>query len=305
MKKGFTLVELLVVIAILGMLMSIILPAVNQARAMARLLECKNKIRQLGLGCQTYLTKRGQFPTSMGYHPEGPAPRGNLSGRGWICLILPQLEQESLHRQLSVGFEGSYGSGTGMNHPDIREAMGTVLTALCCPDDPEVRSLNSSQFQLGGIPVAQTSYKGVLGDNKMGDGSMHPGWQNCHDTTGCRGIFYRNSYQEPVKPATVKDGMSYTFLVGEDVCEHNTGHTAAYFTNGDYCSASPPLNFKPDPKRPGDWWDVMGFRSNHTGGANFAMADASVTFISDEIELSVYWALSTKAGGEIINAEDL
>lgn len=303
MKKGFTLVELLVVITIIGMLMGLLLPAVQQARAAARRTQCQNNIRQLALACNNYMTAFKHFPTSISYAKEGGKPRANCSGRGWICLVLPSIEQQALYDALSPGFDGNYSSKTGMNLPSILPYMQHITPGLCCPEDPDVTKLNDAQYQMVGIAAAQTNYKGVLGDNKMSNSTRHPGAADCHTSTGCSGIFYRNNYQEPIRDMQIKDGFSNTFLLGEDVVSHNY-HTLAYFANGDYASCSAPLNFMPNPKIPDKWWDVMGFRSNHSGGAMFSRADASTSFISDNIDYEIYRALSTKAGREIISEAD-
>jgi hypothetical protein len=94
----------------------------------------------------------------------------------------------------------------------------------------------------------------------------------------------------------VTDGLSNTFMVGEDVAKWNV-HTAAFFSNGDYASCHVPLNtFYSDPT----YWPIaISFRSLHTGGAHFAMADASVHFVSDSINIVLYRQLATKAGGEV------
>lgn len=303
MRKAFTLVELLVVIAILGMLISLLLPAVQRARSAARRMQCQSNIRQLAIACNNYLSAAKHFPMSVSYAKEGPRPRPNCSGRGWICLILPSLEQETLYQALSPGFEGDFSAKTGMNRPDILPFTQQVTPALCCPDDPDVQELNDAQNQWVGTSAAQTNYKGVLGNNKMSNSTRHPGAADCHTTTGCSGIFYRNNYQEPVRAQLVRDGMSTTFLLGEDVCSHNQ-HTLAYFSNGDYSSCSQPLNFELVPKNKALWWDVMGFRSNHLGGAHFARADASASFVNENISYEIYSALSTKSGREVVTEDE-
>ncbi|MEM9657696.1 MAG: DUF1559 domain-containing protein, partial [Planctomycetota bacterium] len=103
--------------------------------------------------------------------------------------------------------------------------------------------------------------------------------------------------QEPISFRQIADGLSNTYMVGEDVPGHNY-HSAAFYSNGDYASCHAPLNFKPEPPIPVQWPDVMSFRSEHVGGAHFAMADASVQFVGEDIDYCLYRAASTKAGGE-------
>lgn len=123
--------------------------------------------------------------------------------------------------------------------------------------------------------------------------------KDCWKGLGCPGFFWRNSWYTPISFNDVRDGLSNTFLVGEDAAEQSV-HTAAYYSNGDYASCSPPLNYFPQPPNPAFWPDVMGFRSLHPGGANFALADGSVHFVSETIEESIYRGMATRAGREVV-----
>jgi prepilin-type processing-associated H-X9-DG protein len=121
---------------------------------------------------------------------------------------------------------------------------------------------------------------------------------DCHAGLGCNGMFYRNSYQEPIKMRHIKDGTSNTFMVGEDVPEFNN-HSALYYANGDYASCHAPPNYwAPDPNY---WPNAIGFRSKHAGGVNFCFADGHVQFIDQNIAHSLYRALSTKNNGEPVS----
>ena len=105
---------------------------------------------------------------------------------------------------------------------------------------------------------------------------------------------------KPIRIEHISDGTSNTLLAGEDVPEENY-HSAAFYANGDYASTHAPLNYFPKPSTPSDWWNVISFRSKHTGGANFAFADGSVKFLPSNIDYTnVYKPLSTKAIGEVI-----
>jgi len=122
---------------------------------------------------------------------------------------------------------------------------------------------------------------------------------DCHQTVDCRGIFWRFSFYKTVGINDIHDGTSNTFLIGEDVPEHNH-HSAAFYANGDYASCHAPLNFFPDPPDPDNWPRVMSFRSRHPGGAHFCMADGSVRFIAQSIDLQLYQNLATKSSGEVV-----
>jgi prepilin-type N-terminal cleavage/methylation domain-containing protein len=309
--RGFTLVELLVVIAIIGILVSLLLPAVQSAREAARRMQCSNNLKQLGIAVHAYHATNQVYPTSAAYDDPvdglGLPPATSRTGKGWIIGVLPHLEQQALFDKFLPGFTGGlFGPTGGIQKAECRDAMKTQLAVLRCPSDSSSQNTATNQWQWTGIEVALTNYKGVLGDNRMaGTLSVHQGsTPDCHRTRNCPGIFWRNTYLNPVTTAKVRDGLSNTFLIGEDVPEHNR-HSAAFYSNGDYASCHAPLNYMPNPPTPDEWWNVMSFRSRHFGGAHFCFADGSIRFVSQSIDYTLYRALSTKAGGESVSFESL
>lgn len=298
-QAGFTLVELMVVIALIGILVGLLLPAVQWAREAARRAECSNQLKQLGLAVHMYHDVFQVLPVSVGPWRHGPRPARQRNGKGWIVSVLPQLEQQGLYDQFVPSFDGDFLTGYGLKTVDQRHLLRVQLPVLQCPSDSSVRVLSRDQFELVGIESALTSYKGVLGDSRL-QGSIHPGsLPDCHMHGRCNGLFVRVSYQMPHSLASVLDGTSTTFMIGEDVPAHNF-HSAAFYANGDWASCHAPLNYYPDPPTPLDWPNVMSFRSRHPGGANFCLVDASVQFIGEDIDHKPYRALSTKASGELV-----
>ena len=302
-RNAFTLIELLVVIAIIAILIGLLLPAVQKVREAAAKAQCQNNLKQLSTGVHNYISTYMFFPTSNSpWTNEGPGPN---NGFGWIFRCLPYMEQEAVYKLIIPYESGAMFSGGGLMNPACRNAIASPVKTLYCPSDGSAlpgSKVETQCAQFGNIKVTLTNYKGSMGDNRMGGGSsIHQGrTPDCHTAKDCPGIFFRNSYQKPIRIEHIADGTSNTMLVGEDIPEENI-HSAAFYANGDYASTHAPLNYVPKPSRPADWWDVISFRSKHTGGANFAFADGSVKFLSTNIDYTnVYKPLSTKDIGEVI-----
>ncbi len=337
-RQAFTLVELLVVIAIIGVLVALLLPAVQAAREAARRMTCSNNLKNLGLAIMNFEGTSKKFPVSIHYGGDGCQVPPEfcdiaMTGKGWIVDILPYLEQAPLHDSMKLGFNdpskpasamtfrASGSGGRGMGRREIREFVQIQLPVLTCTSD-ETATVRDDQFWWRGIEVATTSYKGVLGDTvvvpQLGPiwthNSSDPGgpkdfgsMPDCHDGSpeGCNGIFWRNNYGHDITMRKVSDGTSNTFLVGESVVEQDH-HSAAYFSDGDWASCNMQLNYFADlDSVESQWYDVRGFRSRHPGGAQFAFIDGSVHFVTEGIDHQTYRALSTRDGGEVIDAGEL
>ncbi|MBY0327690.1 DUF1559 domain-containing protein [bacterium] len=303
--SGFTLIELLVVIAIIAILIGLLLPAVQKVREAAAKLQCQNNLKQLALGVHNYISTHQAFPMSTSPWGEGPAPKAPNNGFGWIFRTLPFLEAEALYKQINPYESGSMFAGGGILDPGCRTAIASPMKMLYCPSDGSAlpgSSVETKMFQFDPIKVTLTNYKGSMGDNRMGGASsIHQGrMPDCHNSNPCPGIFFRNSYQGVVRLSNIKDGTSSTLMIGEDTPIENY-HSAAFYANGDYASTHAPLNYVPKPSTPGDWWNVISFRSKHSGGASFAFVDGSVKFLTNNIDYTnVYKPLSTKDAEEII-----
>jgi prepilin-type N-terminal cleavage/methylation domain-containing protein len=347
---GFTLVELLVVIAIIGILVALLLPAIQAAREAARRSQCTNHLRQLAVAVLNYEQQHKIFPTSEGWgNSKGdeknvdqaayPTNAGGkkLSGKGWILTILPLLEEQDLYDRFAAGGAFDYAfpffpgqcngavAGSGLSSKKdgivVPHLMKTQLSVLQCPTDESVRQYNKLHWQWQGCEVARTSYNGVLDDTWLGleplfnnDLSPFPSgiypevpWisgpaaRDCHRGTRCRGMFFRNTWLRPVTMASITDGSSKTLMIGEDVAEYNV-HSAAYYSNGDWCSCNLPLNHLLNlPLQTTGWGQEQSFRSRHPGGVHFASADASVQFISESVDHTLFRISCTRNGEEPLN----
>jgi prepilin-type N-terminal cleavage/methylation domain-containing protein/prepilin-type processing-associated H-X9-DG protein len=311
-RNGFTLVELLVVIAIIGILVALLLPAVQAAREASRRASCTNNLKNLALGVLNHESAKKMFPLSYDGYAQATAQGARPNeenGSSWIVSTLPYIEEQAMYDRFKSGgaltgrydaYQGAQAGGNhgiGLNTPEIRALLATPLKLVRCPSDPSFPTPTGDHFTFQNVPIAATNYKGCIGNTWMwgiwhGDRNYNP------EHPPNPGIFYRNTYIIPVTVRKITDGLSNTFLIGEDLPDYN-GHWAAYFSNTCISSTDSPLNYLPQPPNPDDYANVMGFRSLHPGGANFAMADASVAFYDDDVDPNVYENLSTKAGNKI------
>jgi prepilin-type N-terminal cleavage/methylation domain-containing protein/prepilin-type processing-associated H-X9-DG protein len=322
-RTAFTLVELLVVIAIIATLIGLLLPAVQTARESARRSSCSNKLRQLALGAITYESTKKKFPQSRSMWAEpanGPGAcntTNTCTGRGWILEMLPFIEQASLYEAFEPSTQGNFTDNRGLRGAQVRQLLQSRVDLLACPSDPDATRTSSVQWHFTNVPVAVTSYKGVLGATKVG-GSFGSTWPrhddepsppvDCHNNTRqlpCKGMFWRHTYIYPVRGRSISDGTSKTFMIGESIVALDN-HSMAFMADGDWASCNVPLNFMPTPPRTPaqeEWWNVRGFRSRHPGGAHFARVDGSVRFESDTIDMNPYIALATRSRGDMVTGQ--
>ncbi len=299
-RRGFTLIELLVVIAIIGVLIALLLPAVQAAREAARRSQCINNLKQIALGVANYEGSNQIIPTQIGYYPVWNTSPGD-DRVGWLAEILPFMEQKPIFD--SINFVT--GQRT-MYAPQNQTVVGLQLATFLCPSYGGLMvTTGQNDWGNNGWNIAGTCYKGNLGDNQSSNASLG-GYPNAFgDNNGgqtpptARGIFWRATMK--VTLADIKDGTSGTLLAGEaipELCKWN----AWTESNSSVALTGIPLNQKlsTDPNDPGTCY---GFRSYHPQTCNFAMCDGSVRTLKDSISIKVYRALSSRKGGEVVSAD--
>ncbi|MFO0902248.1 MAG: DUF1559 domain-containing protein [Pirellulales bacterium] len=284
-RTGFTLVELLVVIAIIGILVSLLLPAVQAAREAARRMQCSNNLKQLALAAHNYADSNGSFPS--GWIFSGTA---NSEVWGWSALLLPYIEQQPLHDQLRVTQGNLAANLLSANWQPVVAGLETPLKGFICPSDSGYDGrgfVHNDRRYNGGAGFVAHNYKPGV-SNYMGVAGHNVDRINILPNTG---IFFGNS---TIGFSDILDGTSNTFLVGErdtrycrsgswiGVRNTNGGATRGIFVVSGHSRAK--LNESAyawdfDPEGCG-----QGFSSLHPGGALFARCDGSVTFVAETIQ---------------------
>jgi prepilin-type processing-associated H-X9-DG protein/prepilin-type N-terminal cleavage/methylation domain-containing protein len=297
-RVGFTLVELLVVIAIIGVLVALLLPAVQAARGAARRTQCSNNLKQIGLAILNYENTHSVLPVSFPHYQEGGV---DGSGESWMVGILPFIEEGAVFGQLDTS--GRADLRQGMVGRGNREIIATPIDIYFCPSDATKGELRTDVWMLANIPFATTNYAGVLGPHNLGGSSLFGGLPDCHNfsATGikeCSGTFWRHSILAPVKLASFTDGTSTTTIVGEVLPEFDSFKYWA-LGNGTWASTHAPVNWIPEPNEPWNgWFNQISFRSRHSGGANFLWGDGHVSLMSEAVNTDLYRAVSTREKGE-------
>jgi prepilin-type N-terminal cleavage/methylation domain-containing protein len=274
--RGFTLVELLVVIAIIGVLISLLLPAVQSAREAARRCSCANNIVQVGLALHSHEFHVERFPAGV-TDPEGPI-RNVAEGKhvGWIVRILPYLEQQVLWRHFDEE-AGAYGEA---NRP-VRAAS---IAPLLCPS-----ALTRPKTEIDGVTVARTTYAGCHHDVEAPIDADN------------RGVLFRNS---GIRFSDIEDGSSNTLLIGEHLLADDDlgwiSGTRSTLRNTSRIE-QPPQNRGPEDV-PRDPLVVGGFGSHHPGVVTIGLADGATRSLSVNVSETILRQLGDRADGEIPEA---
>ena len=303
--RGFTLVELLVVIAIIGILIAMLLPAVQAAREAARRMSCANSLKQQGLALHMYNDAHGSFPDGGPFGPNTDQLDITFS---FHAHILPYMEQEVAFKK----FDLSAPIGTANNL-----AVALELSPLfCCPsyagDMTDSITKNYEGDRENDWKIC--TYSGICGARLSGVALNTHMVQTSNAT--CRGYYFNGIFYpgSKVQLRDISDGSSNTLAMGERAIDLRVWTRGTFYTGtptspSTVCIASAknvivPIN-NPDQSYNGvsHGFNSSPFGSYHPGGAHFLFADGSVTFQNENIDMDAYLALSTRNGAEIVGKE--
>jgi prepilin-type N-terminal cleavage/methylation domain-containing protein/prepilin-type processing-associated H-X9-DG protein len=273
--KAFTLVELLVVIAIIGILIALLLPAVQAAREAARRTQCVNNLSQMILAVQNYNMTHSVYPPGT-INEEGPiASEAQGYHHNWISQTLPYIEELNTYRHIDFS--------VGVYDDSNAEVRKVNIAMLRCPSSPAPDEHTPTNYAGCHDPLETP----IDADNK--------------------GVFFLNS---AVRYKDISDGSSQTIFIGEKLIEEGdtlgwmsgtraTLRNTGALVNAEHTRSNRGLAPQTPPEAKGKL-GVGGFDSYHPGGANFAFGDGSVRFLAETVEIETLQQLADRADGKLL-----
>jgi prepilin-type N-terminal cleavage/methylation domain-containing protein/prepilin-type processing-associated H-X9-DG protein len=329
-ENGFTLIELLVVIAIIGALVALLLPAVQAAREAARRAQCINNLKQIGIGLHNYVATHKVLPFG-----QGPEPTGTWNGWSSLAMMLPYLEQGNVFNAINFAIPDGSAPGTDQN----LTGQQTRIAIFLCPSDSDrltaIAGHNNYFGNTGSDPLMNSGTTSGLFGGMYGPGPYVPATMGFQDITDglsqtvafserVKGIGLNNNSQaaDSLTPpgSVVKNGNlpsdtndAYTACTAMD--PHAPGTPlAGWYSIGSFWYLGSPLGTRYNHVMPPNTWSCVLMNtdndgahtasSRHPGNVNVLLADGSVKAIKSSINRSVWRALGTKAGGEVISSSD-
>lgn len=306
LRQGFTLVELLVVIAIIGVLVALLLPAVQAAREAARRASCSNNLKQLGLALQNYHDTMLAFPYGGTDGPKRSTPV--MNDISWHARILPFIEQTPLYDKINWSQAWNSTNNLAVAHVKVK--------GYFCPSAVEERSGSTGEkLSTESTPVYTTHYYGINGPEGTNATTgqvytMHASSASGHGDIMQDGVLCP---WEASSMAAVVDGTSNTFLVGEigflKALKPINGHSLRSWTRGGGSSNTTggtknvQFAINSTPYNGSNNFNDISFGSQHPAGAQFGLVDGSVKMITANVDMAIYLSMASRSGGEALVAE--
>jgi prepilin-type N-terminal cleavage/methylation domain-containing protein/prepilin-type processing-associated H-X9-DG protein len=340
--RGFTIIELLIVIAIMGMLVGLLLPAVQAAREASRRSQCTNNLKQIGLALHNFHDARRCFPAGYidGNTNSASTPDNDVGpGWGWASYLLPFVEEQAIYEQINFSQGVGVGSNNAVSQQQPIPVSQQPIAVYQCPSDAFLQT----------FPVYNSSLTNIIATVAPGNYLGCNGWVECFNNAGGNyqpssdggtaedgdaggtglagdGLFYRNSRNSFKR---VTDGTSKTIFVGERSSNHSPSTWTGAVAGGQcpaWMAGQTPFSPPPGPAYDNaDFGEALvlahgnashvpcadfpifdpdTFYSMHTGlGANFLFGDGSVHFLTNEIDPYTYQYLCTIAGNELVTGD--
>jgi prepilin-type N-terminal cleavage/methylation domain-containing protein len=321
-RHAFTLVELLVVIAIIGILVALLLPAIQAAREAARRTQCLNQVKQLTLALQNHHDTKGGFPPGVLYD------NGEMFGYPritWMMHTFPFLEEGALFAAFNMKAPAACAGGVWLD-PVNQPAISKSVAGLLCPTDAEGELVHNHPG-CGG-QAARGNYAGFFGNVNMGGVLDYFKNPNVPSTTAPNHTPAAFMINRPVKIKMISDGTSHTMIIGEilkgvsgDSYEYRGVHWYDHVATSQIFTATGPNSTERDilypmwctgklnlprlnlPCRTGDGTGtnhMAASRSRHSGGVQVGLTDGSARFVPDSVDLAVWQAMGSIKGDEVV-----
>jgi prepilin-type N-terminal cleavage/methylation domain-containing protein len=284
-SRAFTLVELMVCIAIIGILVALLLPAVQAAREAARRASCSNNLKQIGLGLLNYYDSYLAIPPATVHNSVTSPYTGFFEGWwSWLARELPYVEQQPLYDQIDFRQDACWAFMQGWN----KEQVSQNLSVFLCPSDVRSKKKWTGDYGFGPLEAAHTNYFGIRSSTR--DAPWDGAFPGANVST---------------RLAQFTDGTSNTLLVGERPCDKDGewGMWAVGTGFDGHGFADHVLDCHEGLKkgRPGSSAGLSHFWSMHEGGTLFVYVDGSVKLLPDTIDYQTFLALGSRDGGEVVD----